>query len=226
MLPYQTAHGAETPDAGFSITVQPQSVLGEYNIVLSKQKNPIHGVLIYVVAEGQETHIGTFAPKEGFKEVASCTGATITHSDDTEKTDTIFKWTAPSANGSYEVKAVVVGRKTRWQSLSTAFGIPDEKSLGGPSAPKRTLADSHAAKGSSHKETKAKETKANSLPCATSQVPPHASVPTEPTQYKEVPKYDDKLPETTQYEKMNIEVSDGLKLTVEAMSVLAILLAF
>ena len=147
---FQSAHGAETPDAGFSITVQPHSVLGEYNIVVSKQNNPIHGVLIYVLAEGSEAHIGTFATKEGFKNVASCTGATITHSDDTEKKDTTFKWTAPpdkASNGVFKVKAVVVGKKTPWQSLTSDFGIPDDTGLGGPPSPNGTPTGSPAPEG-------------------------------------------------------------------------------
>jgi len=251
---FQGAHGSETA-AGFSITVQPQSVLGEYNIVVSKQNNPIHGVLIYVVAGGKATHVGTFAPKRGFKNVASCTGATITHSDDTEKTDTTFKWTAPSAIGIYEVKAVVLGKngkKFQWQSLSTAFGIPDDTGLVGPPAPKVTPAkvtppEKVKAKKVKAKEIKAKvtppkEIKASSLPCAKSEVAPHASVPTETPIYEEVPKYDEAmptetpiyeevpkddytLPETTQYEEMNPELSGGFKLTVAAVSVLAVLLA-
>jgi len=251
---FQGAHGSETA-AGFSITVQPQSVLGEYNIVVSKQKNPIHGVLIYVVAGGKATHVGTFAPKRGFKNVASCTGATITHSDDTEKTDTTFKWTAPSAIGIYEVKAVVLGKngkKFQWQSLSTAFGIPDDTGLVGPPAPKVTPAkvtppEKVKAKKVKAKEIKAKvtppkEIKANSLPCAKSEVAPHASVPTETPIYEEVPKYDEAMPtetpiyeegkydeamptETPIDEEMNPELSGGFKLTVAAVSVLAVLLA-
>jgi hypothetical protein len=77
--------------------------------------------LIYVVAEGSDTHVGTFEAKQGFKEVANCAGATITHSDDTEKTDTTFKWTASSPGGPYEVKAIVSGKKNPWQSLSSKF---------------------------------------------------------------------------------------------------------
>jgi len=110
-----TGFGAKFIDEGAS-----------YKITLSKTNTPIHGLLMYVTDKSGK-HIGEFKEKKGFKFVegdkCGSKKSTITHQDQTEKTDTEFSWSpSKSDQGPFTLTAVISGMKVPWAKISAEAG--------------------------------------------------------------------------------------------------------
>ncbi len=137
MAAFQSAHSPESKSTGFSAQFNPEN--GSYKVLLSKKEVPIHGVLMYVTGVDKSKHLGSFTSKDKFQFVTgeSCGGpdSTITHADQSEKSDTEFIWT-PGQNdkGPFTLNAVVSGMKNPWTMLQ----VPAASQA--PSAPKTSLA--------------------------------------------------------------------------------------